>query len=241
MSELAPSLAEAPDAVFRVWRHRRRIEFEAAAAFRGLARDLGEIYGAGDAVAHLALKAADDEIRHAELCAQILMTSADGESLVEAAPATFPALGPATLAPRARALFAAVAMGCVTESLSTRLLIEMQTRAQGGLVRQTIHDIAVDEVTHARVGWATLAREAADGDIRWLGDYVPAMIAAALNDEIDPLSPVPAPSDRRDFSPWGILPRDEARGLMIEVVEEVIRPGLKHFGVVFDEECGRLP
>lgn len=223
------SLHTAPDAVFRVWRQRLKIEFEAAAAFRALARDLLSLYGENDPVAKLSREAAEDEIRHADLCRRILTHGPahnfQGDTLAELR------LGPERKIVARQALYNAVAMGCVTESLSTALLIEMKKRAARGMIYDTVHEIAVDEVKHSRIGWAQLARAAGEGDIQWLGSHVTKMIQVALNEEIDPL--VVDRGFTPNLSEWGILPRAEALGIMRDVVEEVIRPGLQHFGLKF--------
>ncbi|MBX3019663.1 MAG: hypothetical protein KF767_17375 [Bdellovibrionaceae bacterium] len=229
MVERQESLLTAPDAVFRVWRHRLKIEFDAAAAFRALARDLQSLYGENDPVAQLSLEAAADEIRHADLCRRILSHDPDhefqGDALAELR------LGPERKLLVRQALYNAVAMGCVTESLSTALLIEMKKRAARGVIHDTVHEIAVDEVNHSRIGWAQLARAAGEDDIQWLAPHVTKMIQVALNEEIDPL--VVDRGYTPDLSEWGILPRTEALGIMREVVEEVVRPGLRHFGLKF--------
>lgn len=228
---VADRLALAPDAVFRVWRHRLRIEFEAAAAFRGLARRLRALHGEDDAVARLAATAAEDELRHAVLCERILSHERAPGLAVAGDPRAELQLGPTPMDPARQALYNAVAMGCVTESLSTALLIEMKKRAARGIIHDTVHEIAVDEVGHSRIGWAQLARAAGEGDIQWLAPHVDRMIRVALNEEIDPL--VVGRDWTPDLSEWGILPRAEALQIMRGVVEEVIRPGLRHFGLKF--------
>lgn len=214
-----------PPEVYRVWRFRHRIEIEAADQFQRLAATLKTFRGSTDSVVKLAEQAALDELRHEVLCRQILRTSAEPVDVLR--PQLGLRLGPVHLNAKQRALYACVAMGCVTETLSTILLVEMRRRAQKGLIRETVHEILEDEVKHSQIGWAELARCAEEGDVRWLGQYVPAMIRDALAEEVLPLSQ----QMQTDLSPWGILPRSEARSLMTETVNRVILPGLNRFGV----------
>jgi hypothetical protein len=229
--KLSDSLSDAPDAVFRVWRYRLRIEFEAAALFDFLSEDLMRLYGPTDRGATFAKAAAEDELRHAERCRRIL--SYAPISLTELTPSTVDYLGPRQSSLEDRTLYTSVAIGCVTETLSTALLVEMHKRAEPGLVRDTIHEILTDEVSHGRVGWAELSRQALRRDVSWLQSFISPMIQEALNADVRPML-TPATTSE-DLSRWGILPRSEALAIMENTVEEVILPGLQHFGILAEQ------
>lgn len=221
------ALAEAPPAVFRIWNFRLGIELEAANLFYGLAEDLFRVYGENDPVARLARAAGDDELRHAQLCRAILKHSP--EPLSEPAPRPQTALGPAHLNRRERILYTCVALGCVTESLSTALLTEMQSRAEAGQIKDTVHQILKDEVNHSRIGWAEIARAKRSADLSGLSRYVPAMIEEAVAGDVAPM--LAAGQENWDLSRWGILAPAEAKNLMDQTLRAVVIPGLVQHGI----------
>lgn len=215
-----------PSAVFRVWRNRQRIEIEAARLFSLLAEEIEGWRGPEDPVAILARQAAKDEMRHELLCREILALSS--EPLELGVPGAY-RLGAKEFSVAKHVLYASVAIGCVTETLSTALLIEMRKRALPGLIRDTVHEILEDEVDHSRIGWAELALQSKHSDVTWLAAYVPSMIEDALNGEIDAM--LDSDSSKLDLSPWGILPAKEAQRIMQETLVIVVRPGLARFGI----------
>lgn len=206
----------------QIWRHREQIEREAAAQFHQLARELAS---AGNSeLAKRATRAALDEQRHARRCRALV------ESLVgpDVAPADVPrrlTLGPATLSSRDRMLYAAVALGCVTESLSCALLLELKEAAVHPLVQATVAEIVTDEIEHARIGWAVLAAEAALRDVAWLTQYLPVIAAAAIADDVQPMA------GEVELAGLGVLPRERVQALVAETWATVISPGLARVGI----------
>lgn len=227
-------MEDAPEAVFRIWGVRERVEWEAADQFARLARALREQYGAGDRVAAMAEAAAGDERRHAALCRAILDRSP--AALEPYVPGPALPLGPISLRPAASALYATVALSCVTETLSAALLVEMHDKARPGIIRRTVHEILEDEVSHSRLGWAALARAASARDVSWLSRYVPGMLRDAIAGDVGPL--VRASETGLDLSAWGILPPRRAREVVSRAVSDVILPGLARFGIPVDEAAG---
>lgn len=221
------NLSHAPDAVFRIWRFREQIEVEAAGVFNSLGLHLSRLRGPLDPVTKLAFKARDDERHHQKLCQAILEKGSYRFAPVDDVPVI--ALGPHNLPLREQVLYAAVAMGCVTETLSSALLLEMQRRAEPGIIKDTVHTILRDEITHARIGWAELARAKAQGAVDWLNDYLSAMINTAIASDIEPM----VATDPGDLTAFGILSRKEALAIMNKAVEDVIKPGLKKYGLIF--------
>ena len=216
--------ANIPDVVFRVWRARERVELEASHHFAHLARALSALYGRQDRLAKVATQAANDEERHAELVRTIIRHS----ELLRHVPPRNTVLGPPKISRYDRVIYASAALSCVTETLSTALLVEMQKQAEPGLIRQTVHEILEDEVLHSRLGWAVLARAADEGDISWLAKYIPAMIEEAVATDTPTLSPSEA---LLDLSGWGILSPGCAQGLILRAIEQVILPGFDHLGI----------
>lgn len=208
-----------------VWRIRERTEHEVSAIFARLAADLEASHAPPDLGA-LARRCAADELEHAAHCRRIVDALAPG--LAPLTPDRAIVLGPADAPPRRRALYASVALGCVTESISAALLIAMRPHAALAPVRDGLDAILRDEVRHARLGWAHLAVEAERGDVGWLAPAVPAMIDAARDAERPPGGDPSAP---RDLRRYGVLPPDEVERVVDEVLRTTVRPGLARFGV----------
>lgn len=205
----------------RVWLHRERIEREAALLFACLARELDGL-GHSD-LARRAITAAADEERHAIRCRELVTTlGGDCTALEEARVCV---LGPRELSPRDRALYAAVAIGCVTESLSCALLLELREAANHARVQATVDEVLKDEIEHARIGWALLAAEAAQRDVRWLAKYLPAIATAAVAEDVEPMA------GDQELAGVGVLPRARVNDLVTETWMTVIGPGLDRYGI----------
>ncbi|HVK78658.1 MAG TPA: ferritin family protein [Kofleriaceae bacterium] len=212
-------------AVGAAWRHRERVEREAAALFAALA---GELDAVGyPALASRARAAADDERRHAARCRAIVDACAPGLAPL---PVTAIAVAPAAvvLDRRAGALYASVAMGCVTETLSCALLLAMRAEVTFAPVVAAVDEIVKDEIEHGRLGWAHLAVEAARGDVAWLGPHVTAMRTAALTHDVEPLlAAAPAPA----LGAYGLLSRAQVAAIVDDTWRDVIVPGLARAGI----------
>lgn len=205
----------------RVWLHRQRIELEAAAIFSSLGGDLAAI-GYTD-LAERALAAADDEHRHAVRCAELVTALGNGRFASEQPQIL--AIGPQELPARDRVLYVAVAVGCITESLSCALLLALREAAKHPRVRATIDEVLRDEIEHARVGWALLDAEAARRDVTWISRYLPAMARAAVDDDVKPMS------GDDELAGLGVLPRKQVDSLVSQTWTSVIGPGLRRYGI----------
>lgn len=205
----------------RVWCHRERIEREAAGLFAHLAVDL-EKAGYVD-LARRSAGAGDDEQRHASRCRDLV--EALGSVPLPGEPVRQVTLGPANLSPRDRMLYTAVAVGCVTESLSCALLLELRERATHPLVRSTVDEILKDEIEHARIGWSVLAAEAGARDVGWLAVHVAAMTRAAIAEDVTPM----AGDD--ELAALGVLPRAAVDVLVRNTWASVIAPGFERYGI----------
>lgn len=206
----------------RVWRHRERVERSAAELFGVLAREL-------DAIGYVTLgqraaAAEADERRHAKRCRELVL--ALGGTPCAEEPAQSIVLGPRELSRRDRVLYAAVAVGCVTESLSCSLLLALRDAATHELVRATVDEVLTDEIEHARIGWSVLAAEAARRDVRWLADYLPAMAAAAFDEDVRPMV------GDDELAGLGVLPRALVGAIVSETWTSVIGRGLDRHGIV---------
>jgi len=210
----------------RIWRFRERTEHDAAALFAKLAADLTAA-GAPDTLVELASRSAADERRHAELCRAIVDDLEPG--LTPLAPDPRPRLGPQHTSPEHRALYASVALGCVTESLSAALLIEIRPGVDRPSVREAVDIILEDEIRHARLGWACLEYAATRGDVTWLAPSIAEMLHAALDTER--LSDPDLPEQGVDLTRFGILRPHIAERVCRATIEHVIVPGLARHGI----------
>ncbi len=216
------------DTVAAMWRYRERVEHEAAALFSALAVDLDT--AGHPALAHRARVAAEDERRHADRCRAIV--DACGVDLPPLTPRVFD-LGPVADAagragapdPGRRALYASVAIACITETLSCALLIAMRDAATFGPTRAAVDEIIKDEIEHSRIGWAHLATCAARADVSWLAAHVAAMRAAALTHDVGELPTAD------DLAGYGILPRSRVTTIVDATWRDVIVPGLARNGI----------
>ena len=141
-------------------------------------------------------------------------------------------LGPAGLDKRQRALYAAVAISCVTETLSAALLLAMNDRAQPGRIRDTVHHILRDEISHSRLGWALLAAErerGGEGALTWLSAHLEPMLAEAVSADVEPM--FESRAERPDYSAHGVLRREQVGSVVREAIEQVIAPGLREHGI----------
>ncbi len=219
-------LINAPKAVFQIWRNREAIEIEAAIIFKQLAFDMHRVWGENDQIARICMAASSDELRHAVRCQRILSYdhSADYQPLTANYRVQF---GPKDLSLEDRVLYTAVGVGCITETLSTALLLEMNKRASPGVIKDTVHEILSDEINHGRIGWAELTRYSRRSDPSWLTKHIPQLVKEAFSDEISPML-----RDENDLSKWGILTPDQSDLIMQETLNKIIYPGLKKFSIV---------
>ena len=216
-----------------VWRFRAKAELEAAARFRWLAGELAAV-GAVQPVIAMAAEAADDELRHAAQCVELVHALGgeefEGDAKL-AVPSGFRAAAPAGLGRRERLLYEVIAMACITETLSAALLGEMVERAADEGVGKAMQAILRDEVNHARLGWAHLAAESQrdPASVLFLGDYLPAMLAGTVQDELFGTSAEHGASEA--LNGLGALDRSSRRRIFEGSLRLVVFPGLKRFGV----------
>lgn len=207
--------------VAEAWLFRERVEREAAQRFARLSRSIAEM-DADSPVSALMARAADDEQRHAALCAQLARSfgeeRAHGEVRSE--------IAPRRLGPREAALYEVVAACCITETESVATVTTLLAEDAEPAVREALHQIARDEVVHARMGWTHLSREAQRGDVTFLGGWLPAMLDGTITDQF--AAPAGEPPE---LPRYGILPRAKKRELFVGALQEIVFPGLAQFGI----------
>jgi hypothetical protein len=211
-----------------IWAFRARAEVEAAERFARLASRLSGV-GARVEIVRMAESAASDEERHADLCADLVRHfGGDARARAAAHPRE---VAPSGLTPRERVLYEVVALSCITETLSAALLGAIVEQALDDRVKQNVHAILRDEIEHGRLGWAHLSLEGARGEVRFLGDYLPAMLESTIDDEIFGEEGVASEPIETVLAGLGALSRADRRALFVETMLGVVFPGLERFGV----------
>jgi rubrerythrin len=207
--------------VGEAWAFRTRVEREAARRFERLAEAIRAL-DPDSPVVDMMRRAAGDEVRHAALCAGL--SEAYGRPAADDAPDD-------QLGAREAILYEVVAACCITETESVATVATLLAEPAEPRIRAVLHEIARDEVTHSRMGWAHLAREAPRG-VAFLSDWIPIMLAGTVEPELF------APNDAADAEPdaaellrHGVLPRARKREIFVGTLEEVVFPGLEKLGV----------
>jgi hypothetical protein len=207
------------------WAFRYRVECSAAVRFARIADRLAAIDPASPVIA-MAREAVGDEQRHAAGCARLARAlGADDSQLPADVPV--PEIAPSSLEARRALLYDVVAVACVSETESVATLTELLSHEMEPEVHALVHEIARDEVGHARLGWAHLAREAPAVDVSFLGRLIPKMLdgggAAVLFEDL--------PDEDPALLRYGVAPRALSRALLVTTLENVIAPGLTQFGI----------
>ncbi len=167
-------------------------------------------------------RAADDERRHELLCAELAGGPPPGD-------AGDGRIAPRSLGPREAALYEMVAACCITETESVATVASLLAEDAEPRVREVLHEIARDEVTHAQMGWAHLAREAAAIEVAFLARWIPSMLAGAAGDQ---LFAAGSPElESAELLRHGVLPLSRKREIFTQTLSEVVFPGLEQFGI----------
>jgi len=206
------------------WAFRTRVEREAARRFARLAAAISG-FDPGSPLPALLRRAAQDEDRHAGLCAEL--TIAYGQ-LAPGEAADAP-IAPRTLGLRGAVLYEMVAACCITETESVATLATLLAGEAEPRVEKVLREIARDEVVHGRMGWAHLAREAALHDVSFLSAWVPSMLSGTVGDDL--FSGAGADPDPEGLLRHGVLPRSRKKEIFLRTLEEVVLPGLEKFAV----------
>jgi len=207
------------------WGFRARVEEEAALRFDGLAATIAGFDGASPVPA-LMRRAAEDERRHAGLCAGL------AESLgapVRLGDGKWIRVAPEGLDARSAILYEVVAACCITETESMSVLTTLLEEEHAPGIREVLHAIARDEVVHSRMGWAHLAREAEAAEVGFLSHLIPVMLTGTVDDAL--FGPPPADEDGEGLLRLGVLPHRQKRESFVGTLEQVVFPGLERFGV----------
>ncbi len=161
----------ASEAVRAEWGRRVVAEYRSAAATHALVGWLIEVGGSPDLVRD-GLRIVDDELRHAELSAEVLAAVGGGPS---------PAIDRATLRPApSEPVEAGIVRGCVElfclgETVAVPLFRRMLAGATEPIAVSALRRIVADEARHRRFGWDLLDH---------CRDIMPSAVAGVLAAEL---------------------------------------------------------
>ena len=216
--------AEERRAAAEAWSFRARVEREASVRFARLAAVIPD-FDRESPVPALMRRAGDDERRHAALCAEL----AAENGAPDAGKVQDVGIAPRNLEPRAAVLYEVVAACCITETESVATLTTLLGEELEPRVENVVREIAKDEVSHGRMGWAHLARESAAYDVSFLGPMIPSMLSGTVSDAL--FAKRGASSGSSNLLRYGVLSDSQKRAIFVRTLEEVVVPGLETFRI----------
>ncbi|HLK90506.1 MAG TPA: ferritin-like domain-containing protein [Polyangia bacterium] len=223
----APYSASALARAKRLWTVRAAAEHESALIFTGLLPFALEA-GADLDTQAVIVGMAEDELRHAVICADVARR-------LGGAPVAAPATAiPRSARPVAEQFLKHVVYGnCMTETVNVARLVDASEGARDPVLQQALRALLSDEVRHARFGFALLADWApwlaAHPEARQAIDQFLPQAFAGLERT---LSGVGAPSDGFGADDLALGSPDPARlpEVFFRTVEEAVIPGLERAG-----------
>lgn len=204
----------------RAWAFRTRVEMQAAIRFDALATQL-TTFDPASPVVEMLRAAAEDERRHVGLCQSLA-----GAPVAQVTP---PRIAPDGASPRDAVLYEIIAACCVAETESVATLTVLLKHPLSDDVERVVREIARDEVRHAKLGWAHLARESAARPLAFAGAWLPSMLGGSTSQGFEPDADAGCSPDA--LHAHGVLTVAEKRAVFRAAMEDVVLPGLMHFGV----------
>lgn len=209
----------------RVWAARHGVETGAALRFGSLSRRMWQA-GAPEALVELAARASRDETRHASRCEDILRSR---QAPVPPPETRLLEYAPLDLTPEQRLTYEVVAQSCVSETESMATLVTLLDEARDETLRSVIHELARDEVQHARLGWGYLTWAHQRMDLAFLGPLLPGMVAGSAGPDL--FRPPPPGTDDPALFHSGVVPHSQRQRIYLETLESVVIPGMSDHGV----------
>jgi hypothetical protein len=213
-------------AIADVWLGRAAMERRVADAFEVI-RDALRRRNAGEPLVELAVRAIDDEYRHAEL-SRVVASRFAGAPLP--APKRLPLEVPkhSRASPELRDTLFIVGQCVLNETTASAFLEACLTGARGAVARTALQELLSDEIDHGRIGWAHLAslpQSTRDDVARW---FLP---MAFLNLRTWREH---SPDDPRHRDAWtlhGVPPVDITHAALVDALRTLVVPGLRELGM----------
>ena len=182
--------------------------------------------GAPEALVEVAARASRDEVRHASRCEDVLRMR---QAPVPPPETRLLEYAPPELTPEQRLTYEVVAQSCVSETESMATLVTLLDAAHDEALKAIIHELARDEVQHARLGWGYLTWARPRMDLSFLGPLLPGMVAGSAGPD---LFRAAAPgTDDPSLLHWGVVPHSERQRIYLETLDSVVIPGMVEHGV----------
>lgn len=217
-----------------LWRRRMVIEHHSAAVWSNL---LPQLIAAGATLEFklAALRAAQDELHHAAICAEVLV-ALGAEPAAETSLELRPLPEHRDCGPMERVLRNAIFIGCMAETVAVALTSEERQLASQPFISAMLDQVHADETTHGRFGWAILAAELpklSDEGRRAVEAYLPHAFAHLERDLFEkiPAMPEPEPELAAELAALGVSENNAARTLIVQTIEGVIVPQLEDHGL----------
>ncbi|MGO9838963.1 MAG: ferritin-like domain-containing protein [Polyangiaceae bacterium] len=220
----------------RVWRVRMEAEYRSTSVFSALVAQLMEAGASLDAVA-VVLRMAQDEVRHAEVCGEVV-AQLGGEALFER-PGEIPALARhAGCCVEERALRNVIYGCCLSEIVNTARFVDVLDTMSDPYLRDVTRQLLSDEALHGQFGfhyleaWRPWLEVHADV-VASLGRYLRHGFAVLERQ----LSGVGAPPKTLSADDRALGIPDPARlpDTFYQTVAGAIVPGLERFGIAAGE------
>jgi hypothetical protein len=219
-----------------VWQVRMYAEYRSTSVFSALAAQLMEAGASLDAVA-VVLRMGQDEIRHAEVCGQVVL-ALGGEPRIEPPPEIAPLARHAGCSAEERALRNVVYGCCLSEVVNTARFVDMLDTMTDPFLRDVTRQLLSDEVLHGQFGfhyleawrpWLEAHAEVRDS----LGRYLRHAFAVLERQ----LSGAGAPPKALTADDRALGNPDPARlpETFYQTVAGAVVPGLERFGIAAGE------
>jgi hypothetical protein len=182
--------------------------------------------GAPEALVELAARASLDETRHASRCADILRAR---QAPVPPPETQLLEYAPHELTSVERLTYEVVAQSCVSETESMATLVTLMDEARGETLKSIIHELARDEVQHARIGWGYLTWARERMDLGFLASLLPGMANGTAGPDL--FRPAGPGTDEPTLYQSGVVPHSERQRIYLETLDSVVIPGMNEHGV----------
>lgn len=209
----------------RVWAARYGVETGAALRFGSLSRRMWQA-GAPEALVELAARASRDETRHASRCEDVLRARRAAVPVPETRLLEY---APLELTDEQRLTYEVVAQSCVSETESMATLVTLLDAASDEMLKDVLHELARDEVAHARLGWGYLTWAKQRMDLAFLSPLLPRMVAGSAGPEL--FGPPLPGTDAPELFHAGVVPHSERQRVYLETLEAVVIPGVVEHGI----------
>lgn len=210
------------------WMRRSEAEYLAVSTFSVLAIDLTAAMAPAD-VLSLCLRAAIDEIRHAEMCLRMASIYSGEQPMPKPAMSSLP--DDPSRPKLHQALANTMLVSCVSETYATTVLTATRELTKDPVAQAVLTSIYSDEVMHARLGWSYM-RYAIEAGGQGVIDAAAAMLPRALRGVANVVERErPVGEVTQGVRDHGLMTPAEERVIYSTCVREVLVPGFQALNI----------